>query len=112
MAANVTLMVLPADARSPAALPEFLIYQNGVWRETPPLNGGTGPDLTKTRESLDQRLREVMGRLDVAPGSVNVGLATLGRGLYNTVVPTDVQKVLDDAARTAMGDDVPVLRVH
>ncbi len=112
MVKDVSLMVLTAGAGGEALL-QILVCQDGVWRNATPLPSIT---LKGIHDLTDEALRTINGAMSrINNERPFVGwdyLETVGWGLYNSVVPREVQKVLGEAVKAANGDDVPTLHIH
>ncbi len=109
MVKDVSLMVLPGSP-SDEALPQLLIYQDGIWYDTSPLSGSS-ISLKDLRKNTDRQLNELMGQVDNVQ-SFRRGLMSICWGLYQSIVNEDVRKVLDEAAQTGNGNEVPTLHVY
>jgi hypothetical protein len=110
MARDVTLMVLSGLAGGDG-LPQIFWEQKGVWCD---LSSHEARNVAQIRNVLDGQLKQFMAWLVQTPGAeVWTALRTLClKKLYEQLVPQGLHKVLQDAAATAAGDDIPILRVH
>jgi hypothetical protein len=97
------------------ATPQFLVYHNGIWRAAAP---GASPGSVKVaREKVNRQIGEMMDK--VGSSESVAALPDLSRfleavfgGLYKLIVPTDIHRLLGEAARPDGDEATPTLRIH
>jgi hypothetical protein len=112
MAADVTIMALPSFAGGDGAgRPQILLQRDGVWCN---LSTRDPIDLSTSRREVGQGLNGLMARVVKHPAEAPwPKLFTIGFvELYQRLVPPPLREILKAAAATAVGDDMPILRIH
>jgi len=111
MATDVTLMVLPSFAGGEGAgRPQIFLEQKGIWCD---LSTRDPINLPQIQKAVDMTLKRFMKKIVLNQPVALWPLKTLGlKTLYEKLVPRRLHDVLQAAASTAAGDDMPVLRIH
>jgi hypothetical protein len=111
MAALVSLMIVPNG--TPDAMPQFLMYQSGAWRDMSPPVNNQPVSVSTVRNNIDGDLNSLMSTLLPQVSPAYTALKARFRAYANLVVPDKVQRMLAEViAAVPAGDDPPVLRIH
>lgn len=114
MPANISIMVLPSVSET--APPQILLERNGVWVDmTPDDQGSNAVDIQTTKQEMDAYFTKIMEEVErqtAAHPADSVSLRAPFTVYYRRLVTTKVREALAAAAETAVGEDLPELRVH
>jgi hypothetical protein len=116
---DISLMVFPASGTAPSGPdsrpPQFLVHQKGLWRSAKGVPSAPQP-LSDVRKNLDKDLLDLMREVGATtdPQPVWSWLRTKCIALRQSIMPTDVERLLQDAAGSEAGgsQNPSVLRIY
>src|SRR2546422_116741 len=109
---DISLMVHLPDCANVKDRPEFYVDSYGVWSNPPCFLLRSVRELDEVRSYLNMNLNPLMHEMAKNPISIWPVVQSIGSTLYQSIIPSHVNSLLEEAASTAGQNQAPILRIH